>query len=301
MFAIIHFVFDGKELIMLLAISYSMKPCFTQKQLEGAGYDLKAARVDAWREYDERNPIPGYFQFDWLSARHPDLYHKFALSSVGLIDELHKLVDLTGLEVIDIGAGTGRSTMGLAAKAKRVVAIDIYESVVTYGNKMAEQSGYQNVTYVRGDSAHLPIRNDSMDACVRAWAEVNYLEAFRVLKPNGYLIDLGPAPGLIVGELDSILAEVDPENTTEITLADEFDPHSPASDSFLSEDTWNGVRVTPPILVHDFTYEADYGDYAEAAAIYGRLYGPAVKRYLLDKQKSTVSSRLRIVISHVKK
>jgi methylase of polypeptide subunit release factors len=110
----------------------------TQKQLEGAGYSLKAAPDDAWRNHDERNPIPGYFQFDWLSARHPDLYHTFALTSVGLIDELHKLVDLTGLEVVDIGAGTGRSAMGLAMKAKRVIAVDIYASVTVYGKRLLQ-------------------------------------------------------------------------------------------------------------------------------------------------------------------
>jgi hypothetical protein len=140
-----------------------------------------------------------------------------------------------------------------------------------------------------------------MDACVRVWAEVNYLEAFRVLKPNGYLIDLGPAPVRIVGQLDSLLAEIDPEIITEIAPVDELDPLYPASDSFISEDAWNGVHVTPPILVHDFTYEADYGDYVEAAAIFGRLYGPKVKKHLLDQQKATVFSRLRIVISRVKK
>ena len=40
------------------------------------------APVDAWRTYDIHEPDPGYFQFDWLSARHPDLYHAFAVSSV---------------------------------------------------------------------------------------------------------------------------------------------------------------------------------------------------------------------------
>jgi hypothetical protein len=73
-----------------------------------------------------------------------------------------------------------------------------------------------------------------MDACVRVSAEVNYIEAFRVLKPNGYLIDLGPAPARIVGQLDSLLAAVNPELTTEIAPADEIDPLYPASDSFIS-------------------------------------------------------------------
>lgn len=80
----------------------------TLQQLVSAGYDVPAAPVDDWRDYDERDPIPGYFQFDWLSARHPDLYHCFALSTDGLMDELDKLVDLTGLDVIDVAAGTGR-------------------------------------------------------------------------------------------------------------------------------------------------------------------------------------------------
>jgi ubiquinone/menaquinone biosynthesis C-methylase UbiE len=80
--------------------------------------------VDSRRAYDEINPIPGYFPFDWLSSRHPDLYHQFALSTVGLMEKLHTIIDLTGCDVLDIGAGTGRSAMGAAQKAKRVFAVD---------------------------------------------------------------------------------------------------------------------------------------------------------------------------------
>jgi ubiquinone/menaquinone biosynthesis C-methylase UbiE len=87
---------------------------FTQEQLVSAGYNIKPAPRDAWRNYNERNPIPGYFEFDWLSARHPDLYHKYALSTIGLMIELNKIVDLAGLEVADIGAGTGRATIEAA-------------------------------------------------------------------------------------------------------------------------------------------------------------------------------------------
>ena len=53
---------------------------------------LEAAPLDDWRIYDEHDPVPGYFDLDWFSAYHPDLYHKFSLSTEGLMDELEKLV-----------------------------------------------------------------------------------------------------------------------------------------------------------------------------------------------------------------
>jgi len=273
----------------------------TQEQLERAGYGLKPAPGDAWWDYDECNPTPGYFEFDWLSARHPDLYHKFALSSVGLMNELDKLVDLTGLDVIDIGAGTGRTTIGAAKKAKKVLALDAYESVVFFGRELVSRARLENVNYVLGDSAHLPLPDNALDASICAWAAINYPEAYRVLKPGGYLIDLIPAPGSFCGELTATLSDVYPEIITEVAPVDQFDSSCLASDSVIWDDTWNGIPVTAPILVHDFTYVADYVDCLEAAAILGRLYGPRAKRYMLERQKSTLSWRLRIVISRVKK
>lgn len=274
---------------------------FTQEQLENAGYDVPAAPRDAWRDYDEHNPVPRYFDFDWLSSRHPDLYHKFALSSVGLMNELDKLLDLTGLEVIDIGAGTGRTTLGAAKKAKRVTAIDPFASVLPFSREVARQSGFQNVNYVRAGCAQLPFPDNSFDASVCAWAFINHAETYRVLKPGGYLIDLIPAPGALCGELTPVLAEVYPHIVTEIAAADLLEAACPDSDFFLQEDTWNGVPVMAPIPVHDFTYVADYGDCLEASAIVGRLYGPKAQQYLLDRQKSSLAWRLRIVINRIRK
>lgn len=91
----------------------------TLDEIKSSGYKLQAAEKDAWRVYNEENPIPGYFQFDWLSGRFPDLYHVFALSTIGLISKLHTIIDFTGMSVLDIGAGTGRSSIELSKKAKR--------------------------------------------------------------------------------------------------------------------------------------------------------------------------------------
>jgi ubiquinone/menaquinone biosynthesis C-methylase UbiE len=87
---------------------------FSLKQLIASGYDVPAAPCDDWRSYDENNPVPGYFDFDWFSSRHPDLYHKYALTSTGLMQELDGLLDLSGMHVLDMGSGTGRASLEAA-------------------------------------------------------------------------------------------------------------------------------------------------------------------------------------------
>lgn len=273
----------------------------TQAALSGAGYDVKAAPVDDWREYDEQNPVPNYFDFDWFSSRHPDLYHRFALTSTGLMKELNQLVDLGGLSVLEVGAGTGRVAIEAGKTAHSVTALDVFESVIAFGSAMLRQEGIANVRYIRGHCDHLPFPDSSFDAFISSWAVLSFAEAYRVLRPNGVLIWLGPAPGALCGELTALLADEFPHLITEIAPAEWFDAACPDADTALQESTWNGVPVIPTTLQHDFTFVADYGDYQEAAAILGRLYGRAVKRYLLDRQQATVAWRLRIVIGQVNK
>ena len=151
----------------------------TQEDITLSGYKLQAAPAGAWRNYDKNNPIPGYFQFDWLSSRHPDLYHQFALSTGGLMAKLHTLVDLTRCDVVDIGAGTGRSASGAAQKAKRVFAVELYTSVVSFAKNQLRQSRTTNVDYINGDREHLPLPENSVDVVINAWAELNPHEAYR--------------------------------------------------------------------------------------------------------------------------
>jgi ubiquinone/menaquinone biosynthesis C-methylase UbiE len=273
----------------------------TQEELIDARYNVPAAPEDAWRKYDEQHPVPNYFDFDWLSSRHPDLYHKFALSSLGLINELGRLFDLAGMEVLDICAGTGRVTLGAAGKARRVTALDAFGSVLEYGRRMAHQAGMGNIEYVRGDALNLPFPSNSFDATLCSWAIISHPEAWRCLRPGGAMIDLVAAPGALCGELTPLLAGVYPALITEVAPAEQFDPSYPDADSDLDVEAWDGVPVSPPVRLHDFTCAADYGDPLEAAAMIGRLYGPRARRWMLDNHRSTLAWRLRIVICRVRK
>ena len=271
----------------------------TVGHIRNAGYSLKAAPPDDWRIYDERDPVPGYFDFDWFSAYHPDLYHKFSLTTEGLMDELEKLVDLSDLAVADIGAGTGRATVRASEKAKRVYAVDPYRSVVDFGGDLVGELGLRNVDYVQGDGANIPLSDNSVDASIYSWAILDHEEAYRVLKPGGLLVSLGPAPGSLCGELTATLAPEYPDLIRSVVSLASFDPRCPPAESVL--DFWGDIPLIAPASVHDFTYVADYVDTMEAAAILGRLYGPMAKSYILDRTQSTLAWRLRATVARVAK
>lgn len=264
------------------------------------GYESPAAPLDAWRVYDPEHPNPGYFEFDWISARHPDLYHRFALSTDGLLEEFEKLVDLTGLDVVDIGAGTGRSTLGAARTARHVYAVDPYRSVVEFGRNEVRKAGLTNVTYLQGDCAALPLEDDSVDAALAIWAAFDPQEVYRVLKPGGWVVSGASAPGSLMGELTEVLSPSYQDFVSEVAARNMFEPRCPPEDGVFDMESWQGVPVRW-MRYHDFTHVGDYGDPAELAAIVGRIYGPVAAQYARDNRKSTLAYRLRICYGQVAK
>ena len=78
------------------------------------------------------------------------------------------LVDLSGLIVADIGAGTGRATRRLARKAKQVFAIDAYRSVLDFSRRLTESAGVKHVTYLLDDRGRISLPDNAVDATIAA-------------------------------------------------------------------------------------------------------------------------------------
>ncbi len=253
----------------------------------------------AWRAYDVDAPDPGYFQFDWLSGRHPDLYHAFALTSVALVEQLTRRFDLTGLIVAEIAAGTGRCTLGLALHTRDVIAIDAYPSVTAFSARELRRANVDNCLHIQADMSSVPLRESSVDAVVCCWGYLNHAEAYRVLKPGGLLVQMEGAGGPSQGELAPILAREFPHLTPQPSGEPQRRPPS--------DERVVGVRRPEMRLVDDaldiyaFDHVADYGTPDEAAAIFGRLFGPATAAYLREREQSTVWSRLAIYSARVAK
>jgi len=97
--------------------------------------------------------------------------------------------------VLEVAAGTGLFTAAIAPKARRVVATDYADAMVTALRRRIDEAGLSNVECARADIYALPFADGSFDAVVAS--NVLHLVhdlpgAFRalrrVLKPGGILI-----------------------------------------------------------------------------------------------------------------
>ena len=172
-------------------------------------------------------------------------------------------------------------------------------SLVTLQYYDVEPLGLRNVDYVQADGADIPLPDNSVDASIHSWAIVDREQAYRVLKPGGLLVSLGSAPGSLCGELTATLADEYPDLIKNVASLESYDPNCPPVESEV--ESWGDIPLIAPASVHDFTYVADYGDSAEAAAILGRVYGLGAKSYILDRAQSTLAWRLRITVARVAK
>ncbi|WP_277553144.1 class I SAM-dependent methyltransferase [Halobaculum limi] len=73
----------------------------------------------------------------------------------------------TGAVALDVGCGNGRHCEPLRACADRVVGVDVSRGLLREAQARAADRGYSDgVSFVAGDAASLPIRDDSADLAV---------------------------------------------------------------------------------------------------------------------------------------
>jgi hypothetical protein len=141
----------------------------------------------------------------------------------------------------------------------------------------------------------------SVDAVTACWAMLDVNEAYRVLKPDGWLIQMGCVPGTLCGELAPTLHSSYPTLLSDPTPVELFDPKYPPADYVMGHAPGIDVPLVEGMHVHDFTSISDYGSVDEAMAILGRIYGPKAAEYLRSHNKSTLALRLRISYGRVAK
>ncbi|HJR82167.1 MAG TPA: class I SAM-dependent methyltransferase [Anaerolineales bacterium] len=117
---------------------------------------------------------------------------------------IDEIVSVDGLEVLDLGAGTGRLTLILAPRAKSIRAFDLSAAMLRVCRQRLVAGGLSNWQVSLADHRQLPLENHSADLVVSGWS-VSYLavwnpeqanqeldkwlaEMRRVLRENGMII-----------------------------------------------------------------------------------------------------------------
>jgi len=117
---------------------------------------------------------------------------------------IDEIINVNGLDVLDLGAGTGRLTLTLAPRVRSIRAFDVSEEMLRVCRERLVTSKLSNWDVDVADHRHLPVPDHSADLVVSGWS-VAYLavwypetwrdelekwmnEMKRVLKPNGKII-----------------------------------------------------------------------------------------------------------------
>jgi ArsR family transcriptional regulator len=103
------------------------------------------------------------------------------------------------LVVADLGSGEGLLSELLARKAKKVIAVDNSEKMVTFGANKAKKNGLKNLEFRLGDLESPPIEPQSVDLVILSQALHHAAEpakaiqsTHRILRPGGqvWILDL---------------------------------------------------------------------------------------------------------------
>jgi ubiquinone/menaquinone biosynthesis C-methylase UbiE len=117
---------------------------------------------------------------------------------------IDEIINVDGLDVLDLGAGTGRLTLLLAPRAKSIRAFDASAEMLRVCRERLIASGLSNWQVDVADHRQLPVQDHSADLVVSGWS-VSYLavwnqengqseldkwltEMKRVLRENGKII-----------------------------------------------------------------------------------------------------------------
>ena len=87
---------------------------------------------------------------------------------------IDEIINVDGLDVLDLGAGTGRLTLLLAPRVKSIRAFDASAEMLRVCRERLIASGLSNWQVEVADHRQLPVQDHSVDLVVSGWS-VSYL------------------------------------------------------------------------------------------------------------------------------
>lgn len=149
--------------------------------------------------------MPDHFQT--IYANHADQYEALVLREDyegNILKTLQSIHPFAGLDVVEMGAGTGRLTLLLASLVKSLHAFDNSAHMLDVAITKLNQTGFTNWRAEVADNRALPVADSSADLSIQGWSFGHYCgwypdtwreaigaalgEMTRVLRPGGTAI-----------------------------------------------------------------------------------------------------------------
>ena len=103
-----------------------------------------------------------------------------------------KLIEVSGKNKItlDLGCGDGRFILSIALHFKKIIGIDLSEGMLRAARKLQQEQGIKNIEFQKQDAFHTSFDDESFDVIYSRRGPTPYTEAFRILKPEGYYLEI---------------------------------------------------------------------------------------------------------------
>ncbi len=121
-----------------------------------------------------------------------------------ILREIERICPPDGLEILDLGAGTGRFETLLAGRAASLTALDLSHAMLEITRKKLIKHGTDTFHLIAGDHRALPLRSQIFDLVISGWSicyladwfpetwheelEKAFSEIRRVIRPGGRVI-----------------------------------------------------------------------------------------------------------------
>ena len=104
-------------------------------------------------------------RWDILYRDYPEVYEAFSSTPYRptVYEQLEGIIDLRDKVIADVGAGTGKSTLGLASNARRVIGIEYEAAMLRLAREKTRGEGAEKLAFLGGDALALPLADDSVD------------------------------------------------------------------------------------------------------------------------------------------
>ena len=218
-------------------------------------------------------------RWDLLYRDYPEVYEAFSETPYQptVYEALSKIFNIQDKVILDVGAGTGRSTLALARYARRVIGIEHEPAMLRLALKKIKYGAAQQVEFLSGDALALPLADASVNLVTGITLALYPPEQYRVFITEGlrvakeHVLYVGIPPGWYGGDLAHIIDDKDEGATIiERIFLDEY--HFAYQDIFSIQ---------------------DYGSVDHIVATYGFIFGRKVIDYLRKENITSIRWKFR--------